>query len=625
MRFIALIITLGLAPLASAQDYTLDAPSQAHIRQAIEVNWTAPQDTGGMLEIRPTEEGARRAAYAYVRNNPERIEVPEAPGDYVLVYVFEGAVHASRPLTVIMAEATVSGPDSVGAGETFEVSWTGPASRSDSITWAERNGAYIRGTSYGYVQDNTEGSRSLRAPADAGEYDLIYRSGETILARHPISVGTISASVEAPAQIHAGGRIPVTFDGPDNNGDLITFADRDGDVRRGIGSYTYVTNATDNAVTLRVGETLGDFDVVYVSNNRVIGRSPITIVEASVDIDGPGEAWARSPFTVAWEGAGNAGDMIFIADVDGNEYDYSYVDPNEPAVELVAPEVLGGYDLVYRTRGGQEMDREALTVIPAPNPPGELIVTQGRAALGEGDAVEIILDASGSMLQRIGGDRRIEIAKATLTELVTDTIPEGTGFALRVFGHREADSCRTDLEIPLGPLDAGAVTSTIAGVNAMNLARTPIGASIGHVRSDLADVPGQRVLVVLTDGEETCDGDAEVQIQALRELGWDIRVNIVGFAIDDADLARTFESWAAAGGGEYFSAADADGLAEAMTRAVATRFEVVDEDGETVASGLTGGDPVVLAPGDYRVVTAGGEVAATIISEEVTTVGFFED
>tara|TARA_R110002073_G_scaffold87364_7_gene207486 strand:- start:521 stop:2398 length:1878 start_codon:yes stop_codon:yes gene_type:complete len=625
MRLISILIAILAAPVAFAQDYSLDAPSQAHIRQSIEVSWTAPQDEGGMIEIRPLEEGARRAAYAYVRGNPQSIEVPEAPGDYRIVYVYEGEAQASSPLSVVMANATVSAPDSANAGETLDVSWTGPASRSDAVTWAARDGDFIRGSHYGYVQGQAEGSRGLRAPAEAGEYDIIYQSGSTILARHPVTVVSISATVTAPATIHAGGSLEVSFEGPENSGDQITFGDRDGDARRGIGNYRYVGNTTDGVTTLTAGETLGEFDVVYVSNNSVIGRAPIEIVEASVEISGPGEAWAGFRFNVDWTGAGNGGDMIFIADADGERVGYRYIDPLTGMVEVQAPDEIGEYALIYRTRGGEVMDTEPLTIIPAPNPPGQLVVTQARAALGSGDAVEIILDASGSMLQRIGSDRRIEIAKVTLTDLVTDTIPEGTGFALRVFGHRETDSCRTDLEIPLGPLDSGAVTGTIAGVNAMNLARTPIGASVAHVQTDLADVTGQRVLIVLTDGEETCDGDAASEIERLRGLGWDIRVNIVGFAIDDADLAQTFESWAAAGGGEYFSAADADGLGDALTRAVATRFEVINEDGETVATGLTGGAPITLPTGDYRIVAAGGELSATIISDEVTTVGFFED
>src|SRR5690606_7641324 len=66
-----------------------------------------------------------------------------------------------------------------------------------------------------------------------------------------------------------------------------------------------------------------------------------------------------------------------------------------------------------------------------------------------GNAVALILDASGSMLQRMKGERRIEVARRGLVEAVTRHIAPGTPVALRVFGHRQANACRTDLEIPL--------------------------------------------------------------------------------------------------------------------------------------------------------------------------------
>ncbi|MEZ5488891.1 MAG: VWA domain-containing protein [Gammaproteobacteria bacterium] len=304
-------------------------------------------------------------------------------------------------------------------------------------------------------------------------------------------------------------------------------------------------NARGDTLTLRAGETLGAFDIVYVSNRTAIGRNPIDIVEASVRLNGPAEGSTRLRFPVDWSGADNAGDRVVLVDGDGGEHDYAYIDPNESSVELVAPAAAGNYTLVYRSRGGNEMARWDLVIVPVAVSSGELQVTQRKTQLGPNDAVEIKLDASGSMLQRLDGERRIEIARRTLTDLVTTTRPPGAGFALRVFGHREADSCRTDLEIPLAPLDPTTTVTIISGINAMNLARTPIGASIAAARGDLADVSGQRVLIVLTDGEETCEGDAASAIEALRSSGWDFRVNVVGFAIDDAELARLFESWAA--------------------------------------------------------------------------------
>ena len=45
-------------------------------------------------------------------------------------------------------------------------------------------------------------------------------------------------------------------------------------------------------------------------------------------------------------------------------------------------------------------------------------------------AVEVILDASGSMLQKLDGTRRIEIARDSLKRLLGDVIPAGTPFKL---------------------------------------------------------------------------------------------------------------------------------------------------------------------------------------------------
>ena len=159
----------------------------------------------------------------------------------------------------------------------------------------------------------------------------------------------------------------------------------------------------------------------------------------------------------------------------------------------------------------------------------KVTVAQGLAA---GSAVEIILDASGSMLQKIGTQRRIDIAKQTLTRLTTKSIPAGTPFAMRVFG-REVDSCQTDLDLPLKPLDPAVVAAYIAKLVVKNNAKTPIGASLDKVADDLKAVRGERLVILLTDGEETCGGDAAAAIEKLKKSGVGLRVNIVGFAIDD--------------------------------------------------------------------------------------------
>jgi hypothetical protein len=326
----------------------------------------------------------------------------------------------------------------------------------------------------------------------------------------------------------------------------------------------------------------------------------VEIVAAQIDLDGPDEVTALEEFFADWRGHGNRGDWIGVADNAEKSLAYTYIRLDEPATRLVAPPGEGDFSLVYVTRDGREMARRPIRVRPAEVPPGTLFVEQQRAALGEDDAVGVIFDASGSMLQQLDGVRRVEIARQTLAELVSESIPAGTGFALRVFGHREAGSCRTDLEIPLAPLDPAAAGKTIHAINAMNLARTPLGRSIALAAEDLAEVGGRRLLIVLTDGEETCDGDAAAAIEGLRARGWDIAVNIVGLAIDDAALEAQFAAWADLGGGTYFSAADRKSLHEALMQAMVTRFKVVSAAEQTVAEGQPG-ELISLPAGDYEI------------------------
>lgn len=233
--------------------------------------------------------------------------------------------------------------------------------------------------------------------------------------------------------------------------------------------------------------------------------------------------------------------------------------------------------------------------------PGRLRVQAPASGTGAGAAVELILDASGSMLQRMGGKRRIDVAREVLTRAVREHIPAGTPLALRVFGHREAGSCRTDLEIPLAPLDPATAAKAIAGIRAMNLARTPIADSLAAVESDLQGAK-TGVVVLVTDGEETCDGDPGAVLDALRKKGFDVRLNIVGFAIDDAALAQQFEGWAAQGGGRYVGANDPEALASAMEEVLRVPYRVLDRGGNVIAEGLVGGDPVEVEQGVYRVV-----------------------
>ena len=296
--------------------------------------------------------------------------------------------------------------------------------------------------------------------------------------------------------------------------------------------------------------------------------------------------------------------------------------PRTIPVNLFAPLEPGDYELRYSTAESYfTIARAALKVVPGKQAPGSIAVTQAPGTRNVNGAVELILDASGSMLQKLGATRRIDIAKQTLTKLTSSTIPAGTPFALRVFG-REVDSCQTDLAIPAGPARIPSVVGAhIAALIAKNGAKTPIGASLAKVTDDLASIKGEKLIVLITDGEETCGGDPAAEIEKLRKAGIGTRVSIVGFALDDQKLAATFRRWSDLGGGAFFDAKDAAGLDKSLTAALRPGFEVVNAQGQVLASGAVGGEAVSVSAGSHGVRIKGRADAgkAVLVKPKETT------
>lgn len=267
----------------------------------------------------------------------------------------------------------------------------------------------------------------------------------------------------------------------------------------------------------------------------------------------------------------------------------------------------GRADLVQALEAGMRQLRSATTFsltvasrYEEPPQPGTLRVVSGELPVVAGGVIHLIFDASGSMLRRMEGGRRIDVARRIVTQVLDERIPENVPIALRAFGHTEAHSCETELLAAPLATNREQVRSAIAGIEAINLARTPLAASLQAALDDLADYADQRrLLVMLTDGEETCDGDLAETVARLVSEGLDLRLNIVGFHIDDPSLKAEFERLAANTSGDYFDSSDDDGLINALSAALTASWRLIDSSDQTVARGRVDGEPVTLDPGDY--------------------------
>ena len=165
---------------------------------------------------------------------------------------------------------------------------------------------------------------------------------------------------------------------------------------------------------------------------------------------------------------------------------------------------------------------------------------------------------------------------------------------------KQTHAART-LKYLFDPLDKTKVVSKVNSIQAKNLAKTPIGKSLNKIPDDLEGTEGKTIIILITDGEETCDGDPKKEIQNLKDQGYDVRVNIVGFAIDELMLKETFREWARVGNGSYFDASDEEELAASIQNAIDVPYEVLNQEGDVVATGVLNGEPVSIPAGTYNV------------------------
>ncbi|MCR9277240.1 MAG: VWA domain-containing protein [Pseudomonadaceae bacterium] len=597
------------------------APDSAGIGATIAVSFNGPRNSGDYLQFLTADGEPIRGLYSYAGTKgaaETNLKAPIAPGRYQIGYFTAKKLIGATPITITPVSATVTVQPRTTANAAVTVSFDGPLNSGDYLQFVSASGQPIRGL-YAYAGNAKDGQVKLTAPIEPGDYQIGYFTNKILLAAAPITVTDVSAELIAPEIVTAGAHFDIDWSGPNNYGDRIAIADAKGAIN---GDYTYPGNHT-GPVTLRAPESPGQHSIVYLTGQQIIGQTTFEVRDASASLSARDSVPGTEHFTVEWQGPGNRGDRIeMYANAAEKPATYGYIHDDELAnISLQAPAAPGDYLLAYITHGGRQLAQRPITVTPAKQEPGFLQVTSAsHTELTDNDAIELVLDASGSMLQRVAGERRIAIAKRTLATLITDSLSPGTPLALRVFGHKEADECRSDLELPLAPLNPSDALNRVQAINAMNLARTPIADSLAATESDLAGVSGERIIVVVTDGEETCDGDPAAVIASLRAKNPDLRVNIVGFAIDDEDLHETFSQWAELGGGRYFRTAQEQELTTALRSSVSPAFTVHLPDDTLVESGIAGAPSISLAPGIYQVRSTGLEIGVSINENKLSTV-----
>lgn len=181
--------------------------------------------------------------------------------------------------------------------------------------------------------------------------------------------------------------------------------------------------------------------------------------------------------------------------------------------------------------------------------------------------VLIVLDQSGSMDNTVGGKSKWDIAVDAVDALVTD-LGTSVRFGLVLYPGVGAQCTPGAVSVDVATATGAAITSALA--SSAPGGQTPIGDTL----APLVDYPGLEdpqhpgYVLLITDGEETCDGDGVAAVTALRNQTPEIKTFVVGFGggVDPAAL----NDMAVAGGTElpgdpkYYQADDAASLSAAF-------------------------------------------------------------
>ena len=233
--------------------------------------------------------------------------------------------------------------------------------------------------------------------------------------------------------------------------------------------------------------------------------------------------------------------------------------------------------------------------------------------------IELILDASGSMKRKIGGRMMIDIAKDAMVQII-EGLPDDLQVALRVYGHRiregQPGDCQdSELVFPFAKLDKPRLLDRVRAIQA--LGTTPIAYSLQQVERDFGTARGEKIVILVTDGKEECKGNPSAVVSELLAKGFQMRLNVVGFALGDEATKREMQQIAELTGGHFFDAKDAKALRGAIEQALAVPYDVLDAAGSRVASGLTGQEPIAVPEGVYTLVVRAAGTPITLADVRV--------
>ncbi|NMB45033.1 MAG: VWA domain-containing protein [Firmicutes bacterium] len=184
----------------------------------------------------------------------------------------------------------------------------------------------------------------------------------------------------------------------------------------------------------------------------------------------------------------------------------------------------------------------------------------GVTADAEKTYIEFVFDASFSMNEAAEKSKsRMDVAKEVMIDLIQNLEDRpGLEIGLRVYGSRNTQCDDSVLVQGFGPVDAvrGNILEIVRSLKPRG--KTPIAYSLEQAGRDFPSKANRNIIVLITDGQESCGGDPCAVSYYLQSQGIVYKPYVVGFAMSAADEAKVSCI------GTYYSAKDRKSLSEAL-------------------------------------------------------------
>lgn len=235
----------------------------------------------------------------------------------------------------------------------------------------------------------------------------------------------------------------------------------------------------------------------------------------------------------------------------------------------------------------------AIVAAPAPAHADEEIDPASRMML--------VLDSSGSMAELTpDGTARIDAAKDALRQVIGE-LPDEQEVGLRVYGaevfsQNDAGACTdSQLIVEPGTGNRDELTGALDGYEPYG--ETPIGYALQEAGKDLGS-EGPRTIVLVSDGEPTCEPDPCVVATELAGQGIDVRIDVVGLNVE-GQARDKLRCIAENGRGTYYDADDADDLIRSLDISTTRASRPFDLTGTPIEGTATPADAPTITTGQY--------------------------